>query len=181
MLPATTPISTSLADQLTDFAAYNLWANHRVIEWLQSKPESLFDVPVASSFKGIRATLLHIRDVERLWLGYLQPANLPASLHPDALLSHSEVMEQVLEVSTCFWQHISTMTDEALLTACCCDIPYVGVHLINPADILQHAMNHSTYHRGQLITIGHHLGFTDAPMSDYMYYQLLVKRQRMSA
>jgi uncharacterized damage-inducible protein DinB len=33
-------------------------------------------------------------------------------------------------------------------------------------------MNHSTYHRGQIITIGRNLGFTDAPMTDYNFYNI---------
>ena len=37
-------------------------------------------------------------------------------------------------------------------------------------DFIQHAMIHSTYHRGQLITIGRHLGYVDAPMTDYNFY-----------
>jgi uncharacterized damage-inducible protein DinB len=37
-------------------------------------------------------------------------------------------------------------------------------------DFIQHAMNHSTYHRGQLVTIGRNLGYIDAPMTDYNFY-----------
>ncbi|WP_315819131.1 DinB family protein [Paraflavitalea speifideaquila] len=36
-------------------------------------------------------------------------------------------------------------------------------------------MNHSTYHRGQVVTIGHQVGLKDAPITDYMFYLLKVK------
>ncbi|MFB6801427.1 DinB family protein [Peribacillus butanolivorans] len=34
-------------------------------------------------------------------------------------------------------------------------------------------MNHSTYHRGQIITIGRNVGLTDAPMTDFNIYNFL--------
>jgi len=36
-------------------------------------------------------------------------------------------------------------------------------------------MSHSTYHRGQIITIGRNLGMTDAPMTDFNFYLLTAK------
>jgi uncharacterized damage-inducible protein DinB len=38
-----------------------------------------------------------------------------------------------------------------------------------------HCMNHSTYHRGQIVTMGRNLGFTDAPMTDYNFYNVMAK------
>ncbi|WP_366512826.1 DinB family protein [Kordia sp.] len=31
-------------------------------------------------------------------------------------------------------------------------------------------MNHSTYHRGQIVTMGHQLGFTKAPFTDLFFF-----------
>jgi uncharacterized damage-inducible protein DinB len=42
-------------------------------------------------------------------------------------------------------------------------------------EYIHHCMNHSTYHRGQLITIGRNLGFSDAPMTDYNFYLLATR------
>jgi uncharacterized damage-inducible protein DinB len=36
--------------------------------------------------------------------------------------------------------------------------------------IIHHVMNHSTYHRGQLVTMGRELGFMDPPKTDFMQY-----------
>jgi len=38
------------------------------------------------------------------------------------------------------------------------------------ADMIHHCMNHSTYHRGQLITIGRQAGLQDPPRTDFIYY-----------
>ena len=42
----------------------------------------------------------------------------------------------------------------------------------NNFEYIMHYANHSTYHRGQVITIGRSLGFTDAPMTDYNLYNI---------
>jgi len=36
--------------------------------------------------------------------------------------------------------------------------------------IFHHVMNHSTYHRGQLVTMGRELGFTDPPKTDFIQF-----------
>ncbi len=38
-----------------------------------------------------------------------------------------------------------------------------------------HVFNHSTYHRGQIVTIGRGLGYKDAPMTDYNFYNFFAK------
>lgn len=38
------------------------------------------------------------------------------------------------------------------------------------AQIIMHCMNHSTYHRGQIITCMHQLKITEIPQTDFIYY-----------
>jgi uncharacterized damage-inducible protein DinB len=44
------------------------------------------------------------------------------------------------------------------------------------SEYLLQVLNHSTYHRGQVITIGRNVGLTDAPMTDYNFYLLYGKQ-----
>jgi uncharacterized damage-inducible protein DinB len=36
--------------------------------------------------------------------------------------------------------------------------------------MIHHCMNHSTYHRGQIVTIARNLELTDPPSTDFMRY-----------
>jgi uncharacterized damage-inducible protein DinB len=49
--------------------------------------------------------------------------------------------------------------------------------------MILHCVNHATYtyHRGQLVTMGRSLEFTDALMTDYMFYLLMAKQPPTSA
>ena len=40
-------------------------------------------------------------------------------------------------------------------------------------EYLQHLIIHTTYHRGQIVTIGHNVGVTSAPMMDYNFWNVM--------
>ena len=177
MLSINKPAATvKLSTLIKDYVIYNHWANRRIIEWLQSKPASIMDLKVPSSFPGIRNTLVHIWDMERSWLAHLQLAPQPESMRRGFAGTWEQVLEGLLETSDNFTNYVLSLSQEELLKTCYCNILFVGDIYRPRFEIIQHAMNHSTYHRGQLVTIGHQIGLNDAPMTDYMYYLLRVKQ-----
>jgi uncharacterized damage-inducible protein DinB len=166
--------ATSLLTQLQDLAAYDLWAISRLADWLKTKPAALLEAEVASSFPGIRETLLHIRDVERSLLEQLQQARPSFSTRMDDD-SLEEVLETLVEQAALFDEYVQSLTEEELQEECDCHIMFVGEICRPRFEIIQHCLNHSTYHRGQVITIGHQLGLRDAPMTDYLFYVMRAK------
>jgi uncharacterized damage-inducible protein DinB len=68
---------------------------------------------------------------------------------------------------------IAQSVDDTCLVA----IPFTGDFLIPRFEMIQQVTMHSVYHRGQIITIGRQLGFTDAQNTDYMYYLLMAKNK----
>lgn len=169
----TTINQTSLLTQLQDMAAYNLWAITRLTSWLQSKPAPLLETAAASSFPGIRATLQHILEVEQGWLGHLQQAPAGIRQEPDGSLE--TVLDSLVEHAGAFNDYVQSLTEEELQEDCYCNVLFVGEICRPRFEIIQHCLNHSTYHRGQVVTIGHQVGLKDAPMTDYMFYVLRVK------
>jgi len=163
---------TNLFSLLSDYANYNFWANKRLIDWLKTKPEELIGKEVPSSFTSIKQTLFHIRTVQDWWLGNLTGA-VPESQYRHVYQgTASEIFEDVLEQSEKLTNYVESLSQLSLHENCSFSIPTVGEFNQQKLAVIQHTMNHSTYHRGQIVTIGHHLGFHDAPMTDYMYYLL---------
>lgn len=176
MLPtATHTTPANLSSLVKDYTTYNLWANCQLVKWLKAKPANLFEQEVPSSFPSLKATLVHIWDVERCWLGHLKQSPVRSFRMEGFDGTLEEVFEGILEQSEAIDDYASFLTDSQLLEGCYFALPYVGEHTVPAFEIIHHTMNHSTYHRGQLITIGRNLGLTDAPMTDYMYYLLRVK------
>lgn len=166
---------TSLSALVKDYAIYNLWANTTLIEWLRTKPVELFSREVPSSFPSIQATLLHIWDVERSWLGHLKQAPVPSFRLNGFDGSLEDILQGLAKDSTAFMEYTNALSEQEIVSGRFFSIPYVGDHTLPAFEIIQHTMNHSTYHRGQVITIGRNLGLTDAPMTDFMFYTLRVK------
>ena len=51
-----------------DYAAYNIWANNRLINNLSKQNDELLNRELTASFPTIRATILHLWLAETGWL-----------------------------------------------------------------------------------------------------------------
>ena len=147
---------------------YNCWANYRTLDSCATLSEEQFTRDLASSFRSVRDTLAHICGVEWLWLerwhGRSHNALPPASEFPNIeILRHrwDEVERNLLD-------YVASLTPE--------DIQRVvqhkttqGVPQLAPLwQMLQHLVNHGTYHRGQVTTLLRQLGAK--PLSTDLIY-----------
>ncbi len=56
-----------MKELLKQLAAFNSWANQRIIETILQLPEEKIHQKVASSFPSLQVTLLHMWDAESAW------------------------------------------------------------------------------------------------------------------
>jgi len=167
----------NLASLIADYAAYNLWANKQLVDWLKTKPLESLEREIPSSFPSVKQTLVHIWDTQTWWLGtlqQLQPESNYGRVFPGPL---EEVFDGLVKQSEDFAAYAQSLNEASLQERCPFSIPYVGDFVRSRFEMIQHTMNHSTYHRGQVVTIGRNVGLTDAPMTDYMFYLLMAKQE----
>jgi uncharacterized damage-inducible protein DinB len=119
---------------------------------LKAEPES-WDMPQNSSFNSIRKTIYHIYDAEHTWLKRLQ--NLPYTWPPSNNFSGS--MEEFGHVMLDNSTSLSAFAHSLGLNQFSNKIEYTnskGQKFSNTIeDVLLHCCNHSSYHRGQIITL----------------------------
>jgi uncharacterized damage-inducible protein DinB len=137
---------------------YNSWSNHRTLDSCAALSADQFTRDLGSSFPSVRDTLAHIYGAEWLWLERWHgriPNALPASAAFPDLASLRErwgVLESDLHT------FISSLTSSELQRI----IKYKntqGVGFEGPLwPMLQHVVNHSSYHRGQVATLLRQLG-----------------------
>ncbi|MVM31355.1 damage-inducible protein DinB [Spirosoma sp. HMF4905] len=165
--------AVTVSSLLHDSAAYNAWANKRLVDWLQTKPTDLMDQQVPSSFPTLKATLVHIWDTQRFWLAIVQQAPVPVSFRQVGFYGTlDEVFTEIVAQSEQFSAYVQSLTEAELEEEVYFTTPWVdGVQ--TRISFIHHCMNHSTYHRGQVVTIGRIVGLTDAPMTDYSFYRLI--------
>jgi uncharacterized damage-inducible protein DinB len=148
---------------------YNVWANQRTVAGCESISNEQFLQQVGGSFGSVRNTLAHIMDVEWLyherWQGRA-PSSFPKA---DNYSNLTDIKAR--------WKSIDTDVNRYVSALSANDLTRVlefrntkGTLLRHPLwETMQHLVNHSTYHRGQVTTLLRQLGGT-AQASDMIYF-----------
>lgn len=159
-----------MKDLLLSYVKYNLWANKRLCERLEGLDEHIWNAELKSSFKTIRLTLLHIWDAQQIW--FLRLKGKPVAEWPGSNYtgSNSELTDSFLKQSEEMITLVELYTDEKLNSFCEFNDMKGNPHNIKISDILQHCMNHATFHRGQLVTMLRELDVDNIPGTDYITY-----------
>jgi uncharacterized damage-inducible protein DinB len=150
---------------------YNSWANHRMLDACAALGPEQFTRDMGSSYRSVRDTLVHLMLVEWLWLerwhGRSPTAYAPAADFPNV----DSVRARWTEIGRDLLDYIASLTQE--------DVQRVvhhnttaGVPQAAPLwQMLQHALNHSTYHRGQVTTLLRQLGAKATGTDLIMFYR----------
>ncbi|MFK7771242.1 MAG: DinB family protein [Saprospiraceae bacterium] len=151
-----------------DILKYNLWANHRIVDLLNQYDESISTRPIVNSFPSIELTMKHLWGAEKIWLMRLQGNS--AATFPVFNGSLQDVFQMGLKVSAEFKEFIENQ-QEAFFDSKCDFQDTKGNDFSLPVQqIIHHAMNHSTYHRGQITTLGRQANFGEIKSTDYISY-----------
>jgi uncharacterized damage-inducible protein DinB len=155
---------------LKDYTAYNLWANTRIVEWLRAKPLEYMTREIASSFPSLYQTLLHIWGAEEVWIERLQ-GDSPKQFRTDYFQGPvEEVFAGLLACSEQFRDLIASQSAAYFESQATYTHINGKIYTQNRAQMLLHCMQHSTFHRGQIVTMARGLGLTDPPATDYIQY-----------
>jgi len=156
--------------------AYNLWANQRMFSTLEKLTDGQFTTPMQSSFPSIRESVLHILAAEWIWLkrwtgssphatvsntataSAMGSALSSGGVDVDGLTSLSGLREFADSIEQERQRFLDTLQDEALQSR----LNYTdmgGKPFSMPlGELMQHVVNHGTYHRGQVTTLLRQIG-----------------------
>jgi uncharacterized damage-inducible protein DinB len=144
---------------------YDRWANRRVLNAASTLTHEQFTRCVSGSFHCVRDTLLHILGGEWIWLTYWRnPPDSPASLSalrtkrddlfsPEAFPTVDALQSKWKEVQLEQSEFIDRLDDKGLAKM----LPFRETRL-SLMHQMQHVVNHSTYHRGQVALTMRQLG-----------------------
>jgi uncharacterized damage-inducible protein DinB len=154
---------------LLELADYNIWANDRLSAWLSQISQEQFEQHLVGSFKNIHETTLHIVAAEQIWhqrlenkvsewLGFTFQGDRTAMLATWKRTSH-DLKRYILDSS-----------DEKLLEKFDFTTRDGTPFYMERYKALAHVFNHSTFHRGQLITLMRQVGFTGVGTTDLINF-----------
>ena len=137
---------------------YNFWANHRTMDSCATLTTEQFLKQAGGSFGSLRNTLSHIMDVEWLyherWQGRAPPSLPKAEDYPDL----AAIRTRWKDVETNLNRYVRGLSDGDLARV----VEFrntKGILYRHPLwEMMQHLVNHGTYHRGQMTTLLRMLG-----------------------
>jgi uncharacterized damage-inducible protein DinB len=149
---------------------YHYWARDRLLEAVEPLSADQYNKDLGSSFKSIRETVVHIYAAEWAWLSRWQ------GTPPTALLS-SEPYPDVASVRAAWVANetgVRAFTDGLGEAGIANVIEYKllnGTAGASPFwQMLQHVVNHASYHRGQVTTMLRQLGVQPAKSMDMIAF-----------
>ena len=153
---------------------YSAWANRQLLNACESIPPEEFDRDLGASFRSIAGTLHHIFLAERSWTYRLVTNALPSMIqmadprfdpNPPIGLGYSALVEAWPQVWSSGRQWLLALSEEDLTHELTSPMPDGTKFLVSRWKVLQHMINHSTLHRGQVMSmlrlLGHPVPNTD--------------------
>lgn len=148
---------------------YNAWANDKVLDAAAQLPAADFTRDLSSSHRSIRDTLTHTAWAEWIWLQRWKGVSPTRVFSPADFPDAETLRGRFHAVSAERAAFLRDLSAETLLQV----VEYAnlkGETWRYPLwQQLHHVVNHSTYHRGQAVTLLRQLGAT-APATDLLVY-----------
>lgn len=151
---------------LEAYTAYNLWANTKITDTLRNIDTSRLDKEIKSSFPSLRKTTYHIWGAEELWWKRLHGESLAKIPAMDFSGSYEEAVEYFLSVSKNISFLVKGKDENYLQTLCTYKDTRGNSYTQSHWQMIMHCMNHSTFHRGQIVTMLREAGETKIPATD---------------
>jgi uncharacterized damage-inducible protein DinB len=146
-------------EDLRTLVDYHYWARDRALDAAATLPPDQFTQDMGSSFRSVRDTLAHLYAAEWAWCSRWNghsPTALPADPVPDVAMLRRKWHELESDVRAV----INRMGEKGLDAV----IEYRMINGDPRASVfwhmVQHVVNHASYHRGQVTTMMRQLGAT---------------------
>jgi len=158
------------ADDLRVMLDYHYWARDRLLDAIDPLTSEQFTRDLGSSFKSIRDTVGHIYSAEwawhSRWNGTSPTALLPTDMFPDQATVRRLWVEMEAKVrgftAGLGDQGITKKIDYKLLNGTAGSTPFW--------QMLQHVVNHASYHRGQVTTMLRQIGAAPGKSMDMIAF-----------
>jgi uncharacterized damage-inducible protein DinB len=149
---------------------YHYWARDRLLEAIDPLTPEQFTRDLGSSFKSIRDTVAHIYAAEWAWYQRWQGQSPTALLSTDLFPDVAAVRRQWLEHEAKMRAFVDGLGETGVTRV----IDYTllsGQRGASPIwQMLQHVVNHASYHRGQVTTMLRQIGAAPGKSMDLIAF-----------
>lgn len=156
---------------------YHAWANGIVFEHLRKLPEEVWNGEVTSVFPTVCTLMSHVYAMDAMWLSVMQERPfdearelLMQKLAESKTESLSGMERRFKETAGQYRSFLKACDPEKVITL---SHPVFGSMHPTVSGLVQHVVNHGTYHLGNLTAMLRQLGHPGTP-TDYIFYLFTV-------
>jgi uncharacterized damage-inducible protein DinB len=160
-----------MVQEIKELYAYNRWANQRILSACSALAPEELERDLRSSFPSVLATLGHLLGADWIWLerwNGRSPTGVPEGWEPWSWNGLTQRWIEVEQRRTAFIEELRSPDLQRV-------VHYrnlQGTPLAAPLwQLLRHVVNHSTYHRGQVVTLLRQLGAPAVSTDLVLYYR----------
>jgi uncharacterized damage-inducible protein DinB len=157
------------ASDLKTMIDYHYWARDRLLEAVEPLTPEQYNKDLGNSFKSIRDTLVHVYAAEwawhSRWRGVSPSALLSSDPYPDVASLRTAWRENEANIRGYLdelGEDVNRVIEYKLLSGAAGSSPLW--------QMLQHVVNHASYHRGQVTTMLRQLGAKPAQSMDMIAF-----------
>jgi uncharacterized damage-inducible protein DinB len=160
----------ALVNSIRGLLAYTIWADRQLLAALRGLPTEDLERDTGSSFGSVLGTMAHILGAEQLWLSRL--LGVPLRRLPE--LEDFPSVALLAASFEDFWPqlefYLASLDDDQMARTFSWTNSRGETHSAPLRQVLLHVVNHSTYHRGQVVSQLRQLGHS-APSTDLVYWR----------
>jgi uncharacterized damage-inducible protein DinB len=153
-----------------ELAQFNIWANNKFISWINQLTEEQFNQEITSSFSSIQSTCLHIAAAEKIWLDRWQLVANPEFIATNFKGSKADLITIWQQASADILFFIESLNEKDFAKNFSFSRLNGDLFHMQYSKTFAHIFNHSTFHRGQLITMLRQAKFTSIDSTDILSY-----------
>ena len=150
---------------------YNAWANRTIFDAVAQLPDEQYFRDLKSSYGGIHGTLAHIVWAEQLWLHRWLGRPNPEVAQGRDLRALRDVRARWEEVEAARGRFVAALSDAGLDDTRLVKPSSGGEYVHSFRQMFRHFINHSSYHRGQIVTSLRQLSITPPSTDLILYYR----------
>ena len=161
-----------ISDDFASLYSYNAWANERTVASCRSLSREAYEKPLGSGWTSVRDTLVHIASGTQAWFDRFR-GNSPSRLLTGADIPELEDAAALLKSADEALTKFVVETPESDRVKVLAYTNVRGeVKKVPYWAVFRHAVNHATYHRGQIATMVRMLG-GEPKSTDFVFWGIL--------
>jgi uncharacterized damage-inducible protein DinB len=165
-------------EELRMLYAFNTWARKRMLDAVAQLDEGAYRKDLGNSFGSVHGTAVHILGAEEVWLKRWHGTSPTALASPDAFASFAEVRRRWDALEAEYQRFLGSLMEKDVRRVFHYRDLRGNAYSTALWQAMQHVVNHSTYHRGQVTTLLRQLGAKPVATDLIAFYRQQAGQER---